>query len=364
MSRLRKIMRVAVPVSMTSLLLLLLLRARRHSPAPSVAVPSTVASSSADAGSGSDVTPPVQAFVGVVLAERAVDVIARVDGILSAVPVKVGQRVAANAVLGRIDAFLTDQELAMGEASARAAAAELARVKREGAEAQRQTVYKRGLHDAGVGSAEEVEQARFQAETARLRVAESTAKVQERHARIVELRRNLASAVVRAPFQGTVAARYVDPGASVQVQAKLFRIVGDGKSIVRFAVPQTDAGSVLPGMIVHATGNASNGKIRARVDSISPEVDPAANMLFVEAEVIESSGSPWHSGELVRVARPTPAAASSERAPERGARSLPCTPRAHGSGIETKRRRDVEWPLVHRDRWYAKAPAFLKPPFV
>jgi RND family efflux transporter MFP subunit len=240
-------------------------------------------------------------YVGVVLSERTVDVVARVDGLVAALPVKLGERVEVGEVIARIDVPKLEHALATAAAGVQGSEVDIARADAEVGEAARQIEHRERLLAGGVGSQQDVEAARYQMKLGRLRVAEARAKLAERRGRLEELERDREATTVRAPLAGVVGARYVDPGTSIAVLGRVVRIVGDGKPIVRFAMPQADAGDVTVGTEVVASGTASGARIRARVEAVSPEVDPAANMLFLEARIEGDAAGAWRSGELVHV---------------------------------------------------------------
>jgi RND family efflux transporter MFP subunit len=249
--------------------------------------------------------PPKSAparYVGVVLSERTVDVVARVDGLIADLPVKLGDRVHVGAVIARIEVPKLQHALATAKAAVQGSEVDIARADAEVGEATRQIEHRERLLAGGVGSQQDVEAARYQMKLARLRVAEARAKLAERRGRVEELERDREATTLRAPLAGVVGARYVDPGTSIAVLGRVVRIVGDGKPVVRFAMPQADVGEVTVGTEVLATGTASRARIRARVEAVSPEVDPAANMLFLEAQIHGGdTAGPWRSGELVHV---------------------------------------------------------------
>ena len=251
------------------------------------------------------VTPPAPAvaepqYVGVVLSERTVDVVARVDGQVGEVKVKLGDRVRAGQIIVKIEVPKLQSQVAAAKAATAGIAVARRRAEAEATEAERLVHYKETLNAERVGSKEEVESARYEAKAALLRVEEATAKLAEQRGRLQELERDLEATTVKAPVDGVVAIRYVDPGTSTTALRKLVRIVGDGQPLVRFAVPQGDLARIPIGSEVIGRGTASGVQVHARVIAVSPEVDPAANMLFVEAQVLEAGA--WRSGELVHVA--------------------------------------------------------------
>lgn len=262
-------------------------------------------SSAAAGAAGAPRVDGSRSYVGVILSERTVDVVTRVDGLVVDLPVKLGQRVVAGELVAKVDVPKLQHELATATAAERGLVVEIARANAEVVESERVVGYKERLLAGGVGSEEEVEAARYQRKVARLRVTQAAAKLDEQRGRVAELQRDLEATKIRAPVDGVVATRYVDPGMTVATLGRVLRIVADGKPMVRFAVPQADLECLSIGADVVATGTASGARIRARVEAISPEVDAAANMLFVEARILDADAAStrWHSGELVHVVR-------------------------------------------------------------
>ena len=241
-------------------------------------------------------------YVGVVLSERTVDVVARVEGLVAEMVVKLGDRVEAGQTIARIEVPKLHSQIDAAVAATQGIEVAKLRAEAEAGEAERVMHYKETLHAESVGSKAEVDAARYEAKVAALRVAEANAKLTEQRGRLQELKRDLEATTVKAPVAGIIAVRYVGTGGSAAALQKLVRIVGDGRPLVRFAVPQGDLAKIPIGGEVVAVGKASGVRVRARVVAVAPEVDPAANMLFVEAEVIEAGESAhWRSGELVHV---------------------------------------------------------------
>lgn len=105
------------------------------------------------------------------------------------------------------------------------------------------------------------------------------------------LRRELARAdkqIVRAPFDGVLASRWVDRGDFVSTGTALARVV-DHARFVRFAVPANAHALLLPGTAVSVTALAgtglATGVLRARLTSVEPELDAAAGLGFARAEL-------------------------------------------------------------------------------
>jgi RND family efflux transporter MFP subunit len=110
---------------------------------------------------------------------------------------------------------------------------------------------------------------------ARRRVEALKAKVASLRARRDQLDARLADHRLTAPFDGTVAARRVDPGDQATPGKVLFEVHGPGRRLA-FRVPQTDAGRLAPGQPVHFELDGQ-GRTRA-VDRLHPVLDRARLM--------------------------------------------------------------------------------------
>ncbi|HMB69827.1 MAG TPA: HlyD family secretion protein, partial [bacterium] len=82
------------------------------------------------------------------------------------------------------------------------------------------------------------------------------------------------------------------------------RLISSGELWVRFAVPSAEARRIRPGGPVRVTPDAHQGESRsAEIRRVSPEIDPATDMVFVEAVLgAASPAAPLLAGEIVRVA--------------------------------------------------------------
>jgi RND family efflux transporter MFP subunit len=216
----------------------------------------------AAAASTAVATPAAQApaaradFLGVVLSGETVDLAPKIDGRLQAVRVKPGDRVLRGAVVAELDTRAARQALALAEASL--------------ADAQERLKRRSGLAE-GVLSVEEISNARV--------------LVLDKKARVDELRSLVTDARLRAPFDGVVAQRYVDAGAMAGPTRPVVRLLGARDARVRFAVTEESAARVTVGMRAWLTVKASDRPLPLRVESVAPEVDTAARVIFAVARV-------------------------------------------------------------------------------
>jgi multidrug efflux pump subunit AcrA (membrane-fusion protein) len=145
-------------------------------------------------------------------------------------------------------------------------------------------------------SAAEQSDARAEAERAAAELSKLRATSQLQRA---GLQRELARAdkqIVRAPFDGVLASRWVDRGDFVTVGTPLARVV-DHARFVRFAVPagahvRLAAGARLRVTALAGTGLAAAAQspiataaLHARLTNVEPELDAAAGLGFARAEL-------------------------------------------------------------------------------
>jgi RND family efflux transporter MFP subunit len=196
-------------------------------------------------------------FLGVVLSGESVDLAPKTEGRVQAVHVKVGQKIDRGTVVAEIDVRSLRQALDVAEAAL--------------GDAQQRLARRKGLA-AGVLSQEELSNAKM--------------IVLEKRGRVDELRALVADARVRAPFEGIVSARYLDAGAMAGPGHPIARLVGGSGDVrVRFALPEDEAARVAAGDRVRVTVSALDRPLPAKVESVSPEVDAAARMVFAVARL-------------------------------------------------------------------------------
>lgn len=248
--------------------------------------------------------PPDEEFLGVVLARQSVDVAAKLDGRIEQVHVQLGEMVPRNGLIATLDVRSVQKDLVIAEAALEAAEAEQDRVTLELAEVRERLERNRNLGD--LVARESLAGSQYQEKIAAARVESTRAQVAERRARIEQLRETIADAALRAPFEGIVAARYLDPGAVVARGAPVVSLISSGDLWLRFAVPEDRAARLAAGQAVSVRLEAAPVQLQGTVQNVAPEVDPAARMVFVEAtlETTESPGARIPSGAVARVSVP------------------------------------------------------------
>lgn len=267
--------------------------------------PPTPAETATEASEEPPENPPTETaedegWVGVVVAREAVDVAAEVPGRVQSVAVRPGDRVAPGDLLARLDTSQLSQDLAMAEASLDAVEAEVRRTRSALQEAT--TRYERRAAAPDTFSREELTATEMEKETAEAAAAAAEARQREQTARVRQLRESLAKTDVRAPFEGTVALRYLDPGATVVPGTPIVRLITSDELLVRFAAPPEEAAELDVGDPVEILLETSGARVTGEVAQVAPEIDSASQMIFVEARLDRATrGGPARSGLVARV---------------------------------------------------------------
>ncbi len=243
---------------------------------------------------------PTSDFLGVVLARASVDLAARFDGRIRAVHVRLGDVVPAGASVASLDIPGLRFDLNMAEAEAHASEVEQSRAAVELTQAEERLARRRALSAEALATGEDLAAATYQQKLAEVAVQTARAQLEGKRARVGQLRKNTDDTEIRAPFEGIVAARYVDPGANVTSATAIVRLLSARDFFVRFAVPEESAARLSIGAPVGVSlGGAA---LHGAVDKISPEVDAASRMIIVEAQLDAASlDMKARSGEMARV---------------------------------------------------------------
>ena len=206
------------------------------------------AAASSWAADGGLATAPVQraaagssnSFEGVVEAVRQTAVGAQVAGAVTALEVKVGDRVKAGQVLARIDARAAEQNANASEAQVRSAQA-LLEVARKDYERQQQLYQQQYISQAALERAE-----------SQFKATQAQAAAQLAQAGAARTQSGLH--VVRAPYAGVVAEVPVALGDMAMPGKTLVVVYEPGEMRVSAAVPQSALPSSLLGVKVEIPG--------------------------------------------------------------------------------------------------------------
>lgn len=212
--------------------------------------------------------------VGTLEARFAADVKPDVSGTVSEVLVSQWVPVRKGQLLARMD----DRE-------ARAA---LLQARAEAARADRELERARKLKEAGLMTAQGLEDAETIRETAAAALLLAETRLQKTE--------------IRSPLDGVVAERTVSPGDFVENMSgpPMFRVVDNRLFDLTVSVPSSQIHRVAPGQALRFTTDAAPGRtFEGRVAYVNPAADPASRTVAVRAEVPNAGGS-LRSGLFVK----------------------------------------------------------------
>jgi len=224
-------------------------------------------------------------FLGVVIPQDSVDLSSKFESRLERLEVDIGDRVRLGEVLARLDVRPLEQELAAARANLQGSRAEEQAAGLSLAQARE----KKGRYftprslELGVYSEEELAKIRYEESTALARLEAARARSREQLARVVDLEQSVGEAVLVAPFDGVVATRPVSPGARIAAGQPILRLLATGGRKIRFAVPEEQARQFEPGSPLRLSIEQPGVTLPGHVESIAPEVDAAARMVFAVA---------------------------------------------------------------------------------
>jgi RND family efflux transporter MFP subunit len=243
-------------------------------------------------------------WTGVIASAEAVDLAPSFDGVLAEVRVGTGDRVVAGQVIALLDERPLREELDAALAALRETRARGPRIAVDIRSAHRRAQIERRAVEAGTSARRVLEEALFALEAARAARGELAAAIAQAQTRVDQARSRLGSTALRAPFAGSVGARYRAPGAAVGPAAPVVRLIGGGDLRLRFAAPPADARALRVGCRLLAELAPSAPPIAAIIERIAPELDLPSQSIFIEAALDPAPTRSLQPGLAVRV-RPT-----------------------------------------------------------
>jgi RND family efflux transporter MFP subunit len=143
------------------------------------------------------------------------------------------------------------------------------------------------LLESGLLTRQGMDDARTQKEAAAARIAAARAQVAVAGEDVAQATTRLSKAVIRSPFDGTVAERLVSPGDLVgEMQKVVFRLVDNRLLELTVSVPSTEMAVLRAGQPVRFSTDAFPGReFEGKVAHINPSVSPGDRSVRVIAEV-------------------------------------------------------------------------------
>lgn len=243
-------------------------------------VPPVRVNASALHGRPSSATPQLEEeppWLGVVVAGHTAELASEHEGRIERVWLSAGTRVKKGQPILQVDLGESSHAEALADAELGQRRSEVARATAnyEDARAKRQRLEQGGSWI----SERELESARAAEHVAKAELRAARAGVGMGRARQAQSKMQARRHTLEAPFDGVLVSCDVDPGDSVAPGQVLARVITDDRK-VRFAFPRDE---LPPGEAMQVLLTLPDGIAKASVDSIHPEVDPAAQLIFATA---------------------------------------------------------------------------------
>ena len=241
-------------------------------------------------------------ILSVLSVEREVDLMAQRDGVVEEILYDQGARVEKGTVLARLDDRELRAQLDRARADLESAQND---VKYNEAELKaNQAAYRRAqeMHKLGLSSDAELEEKEFKATGSGHDLAGARARLDRSQAELRLLELELEKTGIRAPFGGVVSLRYIRPGQTVTKDEKCFRLSQLAPLQVQFLVPEIAARRPRAGELVNVAPMGDTQRVYvARIQRVSPTVDPASGSYDVTAVLTGSDLAELRPGMAVKV---------------------------------------------------------------
>ncbi|HEX6276038.1 MAG TPA: efflux RND transporter periplasmic adaptor subunit [Polyangiaceae bacterium] len=222
--------------------------------------------------------PRAVVLTGTLLANREADVTSDAAGRVLATFIERGDAVAAGAPLARLDA----RAAALGSAEAAAAAASL-RADDENKRLECERSERLFAQNA-------ISRAEYDRASAACRAASHTLAAANARAGIAQ--KNLADALIRAPFSGVVVERGIEVGEYVAPGRAIATVVETSTLRVELAVPEAATGAAKAGGVVTFEVAAYPGReFSGVIGRLSPKLRTQSRDQLVEVEIDNASGA-------------------------------------------------------------------------
>lgn len=226
---------------------------------------------------------------GVVLSREEIEIRPPAAARIMEISVRAGDLVAPGDVIARLDATDAVTDLRIAKADLRALQGERRALQLSLDAAERRRSKTEALRAEGFVSEHEADATSLEADEARAAVAQVDARRRGIEARIEQVRAILDDQWLRSPIAGVVAALPVAAGERIEPGSVVARLLTAEAMRVRFAIAPAARATFAPGRGVTVRSPELAAPLRATVVSVSPEVDPAADLVFVDAALDDAT---------------------------------------------------------------------------
>ena len=241
--------------------------------------------------------------VGSFRARQSTRVGPQVSGRVQEVLVEVGDVVSKGQVLARLDPTFFEIDVQQNEAAVDAARGTLASAAVDVADADREMKRQLDLFEKNVGTPKERDDAVTAYNRAVANHTEKAARLVEAERRLQYVRQNLEETRIRAPYDGAITARLVDPGESATLMppTPLVEIQEVGVLYLEFSLPQELLDNVAVGTpLEFDVEGIAGGAGSSAVAVVFPAIDPATRAFRCRA-IIENPERKFQPGLLANI---------------------------------------------------------------
>jgi membrane fusion protein, multidrug efflux system len=229
---------------------------------------------------------------GPLIVEHQVDVTAQRDGVVSTISSEPGARVKTGTALAHLDNRQLSANLEAARAKTRSVAADLKNWQAEAEVLKADYGRAQRLWDLGLISQEQLEHAKYKAESDQWDIKRVSETLNTAHAEEHALELELEKTRISAPFNGVVARRYVRAGQAVTKGDRLFWVTAEGPLRLRFTLPEKFLGHLKKGQeLPMASPDVPHEKHTVKIMELSPVVDPASGTIEILTELVGPAGN-------------------------------------------------------------------------
>lgn len=217
-------------------------------------------------------------MIGPLQPSRRADLSAEASGQVESVAVRPGDRVEQGQVLVQIDVERLTLDLNLARSNAEATRSQLAL-------AEQQLARQQALVERGVAAENTLDELRTNVDALRANLS-----AQEDQISAAEL--SLNRATVRAPFDGVVASRSIEPGSVVAAGTPLLSLVDLGRMEMTGAAPVSAGAAIRPGQEVDLAVDGVGGRsFTGTVERIAPVAEEGTRTLTVYVGIDNPDGT-------------------------------------------------------------------------
>jgi RND family efflux transporter MFP subunit len=228
--------------------------------------------------------------VGNLIGEQTVDVVPRTGGRITAINVKLGDRVRRGQVLAKIEDRELVEQVRQAEASHEVAQATIRQREADLNLAQTNVERSRNLYGRQLLPKQTLDDAEARYTSAMAALDLARAQLAQSQARLQELRINLGHTNVVSPVDGFVARRDLDIGAFASNNAPVASVVDISSLRLVANVVEKDLRAVTVGDRASVNVDAFPGeKFSGRIARLSPVLDPTTRTAQMEVEIANPS---------------------------------------------------------------------------